>query len=105
MPAAQLDYLSVFTVRRGPKQWAVAYYRRGGVKTRLKDGAGKPVDPGDHDALVKAWQAAHVAYEKSDLLAAQAAEKRALIPGSIAALIALYRASPEWVEKKPRHQA
>lgn len=100
----QLDYLNVFTVRRGRKKLHVAYYRRGGVKTRLKDDAGKPVDPNDRDALVRAWQAAHAAYGAADVKAAGAADQRAVKPRSIAALILAYKASADWAQLKPDSQ-
>lgn len=100
MANVQLDYLSIYTVRRGGKSWPVAYYRRGGAQQRLKGPDGKPVDPSDRDALIEAWKAAHKAYEDADAKAAEAAESRAVKPRSIAALIAAYASedNPEWMQ-------
>jgi integrase len=101
MATVQLDYLKIYTVRRGRKQWPVVYYRRAGVSKRLLGPDGKPVDPGDHAALLIAWQAAHEAYGAADIKAAAAGTARTVRPRSVADLIAHYRASPEWEQKKP----
>lgn len=61
MATVQLDYLEIYTVRPGRKQWPVVYYRRGGVSKRLLGQDRKPVDPEDQAALLTAWQAAHQA--------------------------------------------
>ena len=93
--------MSVFTVRRGRKHRRVAYYRRGGVKTRLLNPDGKPVDPDDSAALLAAWQVAHAAYGEADAGANVAADARIVRQRSIADLVAHYRVSPEWEQKKP----
>jgi integrase len=101
MTAVQIDYLHINVVRRGRRLWRAAYYRRGMVRQRLLGPDGKSVDPDDTEALLVAWKAAHEAYDKADERAAKAADERAVRPRSIAALIRLYRASPEWEEKAP----
>jgi integrase len=103
MATVRLDYLLIFTVRRG-KRRQVAYYRRGGVKRRLLGPDNEPVDPTDQEALYAAWKAAHDAYQAADAKASAAAEGRQVRPRSIADLIARYRASPEWAQRKPETQ-
>ena len=96
MPNVRLRYLEVFHARGSP----VAFYRRDGVRVRLRTPAGAPVDPRDAPALVEAWTRAHEAHERADR-EAEAASGR-VRPRSIADLIGRYRASPEWREKKPQ---
>jgi integrase len=98
MATVTLNYLEIFADRKG---LPMAYYRRSGVRMRLRNANGQPVDPTDRDALVTAWQAAHAAYETADAEAHAAAQARSVRLRSIADLIARYRASPEWEQKKP----
>lgn len=88
--SVELDYLETFRARGH----MVAYYRRAGVRRRLRDEAGNPVDPADRSALIAAWQRAHAEHEASDQAAAAAGETRALRPRSIADLVQRYRADP-----------
>jgi integrase len=62
---------------------------------------GSFIDPLDRAALVAAWQRSHAEHEEADRKAAAAGDARVIRPRSIADLIARYRASPEWDEKKP----
>jgi integrase len=97
MPPLKPPYLEVFR-HRGKK---VAFYRRGSTRTRLRDLAGKPVDPEDDAAVTAAWARAHEAYDTAEQSAKTASDAKAVRPRSIADLIARYRASPEWAMKKP----
>lgn len=93
----RLQYLEIFR-HRGK---AIAFYRRDGVRRRLRDLAGAPIDPTDTTALTAAWQAAHAAHEAADRAAAAAGEARAVTPRSIADLVLQYRASPGFEGLKP----
>jgi integrase len=92
-----LPYLNIFRARGQ----MVAYYRRDGVSHRLRDEAGASVDVKNPVSLAAAWQRAHETHEAATRAATAAGEARAIRPQSIADLIARYRASPEWAEKKP----
>jgi integrase len=92
-----LPYLNVY--RSNGKD--VAFYRRPGVRIRLRDETGAVVDPADQPALIKAWQAAHDAYSAKENTHKAKAEGSKVIPRSIADLISRYRQSPEWREKAP----
>lgn len=92
MAAVQLKFLQIYRARTGP----VAYYRRGGVKHRLVDVAGRPVDPTDGAALAAAWQRAHDSFARGTTEAAAAAAAGAVTPRSMADLIARYRNSVDF---------
>lgn len=98
MATVELNYLSIFRDRKRRK---MAFYRRDGVRTRLRDAAGKPVDPDDQVALLDAYKAVHQAHEAANSAAEQAAGDRTVRPRSVADLIQTYRKSPEWEEKAP----
>lgn len=96
MTLVDLPYLDLFRARGR----LVAYYRRDGIRRRLTDEAGVPIDPGDSAVLLPAWQRAHAAHQAADQAASAAGKAHAVRPQSIADLIARYRRSPEWEEKK-----
>jgi integrase len=98
MATVQLDYLNVFADRKGR---LIAHYRRDGIRLRLRDATGKPVDPNNAAALIAAWTLVHEAWGVADSKAADAAGARAVRPHSIADLIKHYRASPEWAQLAP----
>jgi integrase len=95
MAPVKLPYLEIYRSR----ERMFAYYRREGVRRRLRDENCKPVDPADQPALLRAWQAANDEYQAANALAQQAADARKIRPQSIADLITRYRMSPEWAEK------
>jgi integrase len=97
MAPVKLRYLELFRSRGR----VFAYYRREGIRWRLRDDNGNAVDPADQAALLRAWQAADDAHRTASDPAAQAAAVRQVRPQSVADLIARYRASPEWAEKAP----
>jgi hypothetical protein len=90
-PPIRLPYLWLPVV----KGRQFAYYRRGGGRLRLPD----PAAPG----FLAAYQSAHDAAEAAASPASP--DPRAVIPGSLAALIVAYRASPEWRELAAGSQA
>ncbi|MBN8901417.1 MAG: hypothetical protein BGO51_10440 [Rhodospirillales bacterium 69-11] len=88
-----LPYLQVYRSR----DRLFAYYRRDGLRKRLVAEDGTPVDPRNKAALHHAWSRLNAAHEQ----ATANAPKRTLRARSISDLIARYRASPEWHQKKP----
>ena len=92
-----LPYLDIFRA----KGRAFAYYRRAGIRTRLLDAAGKPVDPNDRPALAAAWSREHEKREAAALAAAMVPAQPQVRQGTLAHLVALYRASDDWKAKKP----
>lgn len=67
------------------------YYRRGKLRIRIK---GDPESPGFHQEYLRIHTQACAADERAQ-------EKTRLAPKSLAALIAAYRASPEWTGTAP----
>lgn len=84
MAPVTLRYVQIITSRG--RQYG--YYRRAGFRFRL------PGAPGSQEFLA-AYQARHAAW------ATEPAERHMLLHGSLGALIALYRASPDWQQLKP----
>lgn len=97
MAMVELPYLNVYAARGRP----VAYYRRDGVRVRLRAPGGTALDVSDPTALTAAWQIAHEAHEAAIKRAEAAAEARIITPRSMADLIAQYRASVEFEALKP----
>lgn len=100
MASVQLKFLQIYRARTGD----VAYYRRAGVKHRLVDAAGRPVDPADGAGLAAAWQRAHDSFERGGAAAAAAAAAGGVAPRSMADLIARYRNSVDFARLRPATQ-
>ena len=90
MTKIELPYLWLPLMRGKQK----AFYRRAGRTFRIRRLDGKPLLPGDA-GFVDAYNAIHRDFE------AAPAPRDTPAPGSLAALIAAYRASPEWRDLKP----
>ncbi len=99
MAHVALPYLELYRVRG---RW-FAYYRRnrGAYRRRILDAQGDPVPADDAGALAIAWQREHESYQAAEAAAAEAREARQVRPGSIADLVARYRASPDYAQHKP----
>src|SRR5579875_1497353 len=95
MAPIDLPFLHLYAVRGR----TFAYYRRGRFRQRIRTPDGKAPLPG-HAAFLDAYQRAHAAYEAGKAPAATEAA-----PGTIAALIAAYRASPQWRQIAPATRA
>lgn len=95
MAPIDLPFLHLYAVRGR----TFAYYRRGSFRCRLRGPDGSAVLPGDA-AFLEAYQRAHAAYEAGKAPAAPEAA-----PGTIAALIETYRASPQWKQIAPATRA
>lgn len=100
MASVQLKFLQIYRARTGD----VAYYRRAGVKHRLVDAAGRPVDPADGAGLAAAWQRAHDSFQNAASSAAVAAAAGSVTPRSMADLIARYRSSVDFAGLRPATQ-
>jgi integrase len=89
MAKVTLSYVQMY--RPGPGRAAVAYYRRDGLRHRIRGEIGSP-------EWLAAYQAIHARHERP--------APDAPHPRSLAALIAAYRASPEYLtEIKPSTRA
>lgn len=94
MSPVDIPYLWVNPGRRAP----AAYFRRGRLLVRIRDAAGKALIPGDPGFLT-AFEAIRDRYSAPPANASGAPS-----PGSMAALIAAYRSSPEWHGHAPGTQ-
>lgn len=99
MAVVRLPYLKLV---RNPYGRVFAYYSRGGARFPLPPPPQRDGDLPD-EAFLTAYRQRHAAFQAAEAAAAERAT--ALVPGSFAALLATYRASPEWSQLKPSTRA